>query len=956
MEGNRQRFINIYSSYFPEEFAHISDSTNEVAVKAFCHDDNHKSMSINVNNGAWYCFACDEGDDDIAFIQRYEEEVNNNKLTFPQAKQLADKLGGVERNREAIIKQEQEKQRPTISQTKIDTWHKMLLRDQDALKLLYQTRGINKDTIKRYQIGFDMIDRYLIPVYNERGECINVRRYNPLAKDMKMLSYDKGYGATYLYPAVEIINNDTIMLCEGEMDALIANQLGIPAITLTGGANSTIEPFKECFRDKSVYICYDVDNAGKKGAVKVAHTLMDVVESIKIISLPIDDIPNGDLTDYIVKKGHTKEDLIRLMEQADELKGADVDLSGAIEVTLEQSNNVEYQDQRIKMKVIVAGRDSTPYKVPRKVNFACKPNPEKCMGCPLFFKGEAGLTLEIDRTDRNILGMIEVEDTKQKNVLKEVAGIRPTCKSCQVEPETYWKVEQLSLIPDVDAMDMNNKHIIMTVYAVGIDGIETNRSYVMYGKALSNPKTQKSVHLVDEAVPSQNSIEMFEMTPDKYERLKVFQTDDVKSKFDEIYSDLERNVTKVYGRRDIHIGVDLIYHSVLNFQLESRVEKRGWVEGLILGDTRTGKSETVLRLYNHYRLGEFLTAENSSFAGLVGGMQKNGRDGWIITWGKIPLNDKRLVIIDEMSGLKEQEIELMSGIRSSGVAEITKIQTEKTLARTRLLWVSNDRDGKGLAKYSYGTDALTRLVGKNEDISRFEFVVTASSDEVPMDIINTRESERAEIPHVYTSELCRELIAWAWSRKMEDVVFLPETIDELYLHAKQMGKFYSSKVPLVESANQRIKLARLAVAVACRVFSTEDGENVIVKPEHVRFVREYLDTLYAKKSLGYKEFSMIERQYEKRMKRNRSRVEDMLNRTDDLAEVLSQMQIITDRELETMLGVDISTARQYIKELMRYGMLTKDRHGWVNTPEFNVILRKWLLNNMEYDEDDEDME
>ena len=101
---------------------------------------------------------------------------------------------------------------------------------------------------------------------------------------------------------------------------------------------------------------------------------------------------------------------------------------------------------------------------------------------------------------------------------------------------------------------------------------------------------------------------------------------------------------------------------------------------------------------------------------------------------------------------------------------------------------------------------------------------------------------------------------------------------------------------------------------------------------------------------------MIERQYERRMKRNRSRVEDMLNRTDDLAEVLSQMQIITDRELETMLGVDISTARQYIKELMRYGMLTKDRHGWVNTPEFNVILRKWLLNNMEYDEDDEDME
>ena len=185
-------------------------------------------------------------------------------------------------------------------------------------------------------------------------------------------------------------------------------------------------------------------------------------------------------------------------------------------------------------------------------------------------------------------------------------------------------------------------------------------------------------------------------------------------------------------------------------------------------------------------------------------------------------------------------------------------------------------------------------------------------------------------------------------------MFLPETVDELYASAKQMGKFYSSKVPLVESANQRIKLARLSVAVACRVFSTTDGENVIVKPEHVKFVCDYLNQLYAKKSLGYKEFSMIEKQYERRMKRNRSRVEDMLNRVDDLAEVLSQMQIITDRELETMLGVDITVARQYIKELMRYGMLTKDRHGWVNTPEFNVILRKWLLSNIEFEDDDDE--
>ena len=69
----------------------------------------------------------------------------------------------------------------------------------------------------------------------------------------------------------------------------------------------------------------------------------------------------------------------------------------------------------------------------------------------------------------------------------------------------------------------------------------------------------------------------------------------------------------------------------------------------------------------HYQLGEFVTGENTSFAGLIGGMQQNQKR-WFVSWGKIPLNDRRLVILDEASGLSKRDISNMSGVRSSGIA------------------------------------------------------------------------------------------------------------------------------------------------------------------------------------------------------------------------------------------------------------------------------------------------
>src|SRR6056297_4091570 len=161
----------------------------------------------------------------------------------------------------------------------------------------------------------------------------------------------------------------------------------------------------------------------------------------------------------------------------------------------------------------------------------------------------------------------------------------------------------------------------------------------------------------------------------------------------------------------------------------------------------------------------------------------------------------------------------MSGVRSSGVAEITKIQTEKTHSRTRLLWISNSRDGRPLKEYGFGIWAIKKLIGKSEDIARFELAVACASEDVPMSEINKKMELHGKVKHQYKWNLCKDLILWGWSRKKEDVEFDKDAIQLILDLATEMGEQYSSKIPLVEGANQRIKLARLAISVAVRTFS-----------------------------------------------------------------------------------------------------------------------------------------
>ena len=62
-------------------------------------------------------------------------------------------------------------------------------------------------------------------------------------------------------------------------------------------------------KDRKIYICYDNDETGKKGAERVAKLLENTENEIFVVSLPQEVGEGGDITDYFVKLNGNPDDL-----------------------------------------------------------------------------------------------------------------------------------------------------------------------------------------------------------------------------------------------------------------------------------------------------------------------------------------------------------------------------------------------------------------------------------------------------------------------------------------------------------------------------------------------------------------------------------------------------------------------------------------------------------------------
>jgi len=417
----------------------------------------------------------------------------------------------------------------------------------------------------------------------------------------------------------------------------------------------------------------------------------------------------------------------------------------------------------------------------------------------------------------------------------------------------------------------------------------------------------------------------------KDEVFKIYQALDV------LYDDLTYNITRIFGRHDLLLAVDLTYHSVVSFRFQGQLLDRGWVEVIIPGDTRTGKSTILKRLVEHYGWGELISGENVSFAGVVGGID-DANERKFVRWGLFPRNDRGFVAIDECQEMDPSMIVKLSSVRSSGIAEIYKIRSLKARARVRSVWIANPRNAKYLAEFAYGIESVKDIVGKPEDIARFDICVTAALNDVPDSVLNIALKDIKPVDHSWSSDLANLQLRFAWTREADHVRFTDEAETAVLRFAERMGKEYDSSLPIVIRAEQRIKIARLAVALAVRVFSVEDMKYVIVKEEHVAAIYYYLKWAYNKESCGYDRYSTTMR----RDDLNYEKIKDRFKNYDKQSiNLLLHTRAVTQRVCHIMTGdKDVGEALQRWLFLNRCVYL--DGSAPVKDKKFSDLLRRLI--------------
>jgi MCM P-loop domain len=841
------------------------DTGEQRAYCPMCEDpatSKTPSASFNPDKGLWNCTKSDHGGSTLRLAAWLKDSkgwnltsalmrARNNDPSWTKRKEAGQAKAG-------------KRTTPLPTEQEITAWNSRLLKSPRILEAFRTKRGIDNETIDDYMLGWNGT-RYTIPIYDIDGELVNVRQYkiDPRAGEAKMLNVG-GHGDACIYGVDEIADFGKIIITEGEMDCLLLRQYlregevnDYCVISTTAGAGVFPLAWGPLFSGKDVWVCYDADSQGRVGARKTSKVLEHFADNVYIINIPEHPKLKGtDVTDYLYGQGFGIEEFLTLMKEAapsSEIVVEPLQTSGK-KMSLRDTLLPESRDGVIEVEASVIGKRTEPFSPPKTINATCDVSKGAvCLVCPLSTSfGKATVELRVD--DERLMKFVEVSDTRYSTLLREVIGARCSDR-VEFEVPKHYNLQNLVVQASVDDRTDGKTQtpLIRPLFALGETISGVNEKIRVVGRNVRDPR-DNSVRFLSWINDKMDvDIDQFKLTPYIRSQLEIFQPDNDQmplQKCLEIAHDLADNVTQIYGRDILHVAYDLTFHSVLAFKVGNLEVDKGWIEMMVVGDTRTGKSKIANRLTRHYCSGRVFSCEGASFAGIVGGNQRVDNQ-WFLTWGIVPLNDRRLVVLDEVTGMAEKNIiEQMSSIRSEGVAQITKIADGQTSARTRLIWITNPKEGTLREGDSAGISALQDIVKLEEDQSRFDYVCAARRNDVDQDII-LDPNKRAKSPK-YSSEACELLVKWVWSLTRKDVLITATASRLSFREAKRLGSEYIPSPPLIQIENVREKILRIACALAARTFSCDENGKLLVMREHIVDAVKFLDTIYGDEAMGYK--------------------------------------------------------------------------------------------------------
>lgn len=875
--------------------------------------EKNPSAHVNLNKAVFHCKTCQAegrldngGLSEISFISKLYG------ISYEDAIQYFSKVG-----------------KESYSEA---SWHKAvdaLLQNNDAVEYL-KSRGLDEGTIKEYELGY-VGSGIVYPVFINGVMC-DRRTYQYVREEHEPKILSQKGASPLLFPFdIWMKDERETILCAGENDALLARKHGFNAITATAGEGQFPKLFLSFFKNKDVFVCYDCDEAGRVSSRKVAFLLKEAGANVKLIDLGLEGTRESkDITDFFVKHKKQASDFKALIDNAidynDDLSTQDKNKAYPL-VNLANVTDGKYSGRRISSRVVLSGTYDQVFQIPTAVEWKCNgailddQGRSPCHRC-MHKDGEGWWSITENLKD--LMYLTEVTEAVQHKNINTLIGLPEKCPNASQNIRARKPVTKVIFTPDVESDVDNFKDVEQHAYVLGLT-LEDGNKYRAFFKTYPHPNNGQRVYLVvDRVEDSDNAINSFKMTPEIKEQLSIFSGDTFEMMKDRYIR--HHDITNIFKPQEIVANaVDIMYHSVLEFKFNGMLMK-GQPEGLIVGEARTGKTQTAEKFMKYIGIGNMMALKGATTAGLLGGADKLQSGGYKVTWGTIPRNNKGLVIMDELSGMSRDVMASLTAMRSEQIATVHKIAKGKAPARTRLLWLSNPRvqangQSRSIRDYSNGIQILLDLIGSDEDIARFDFatVIVKNGDSSPHD----DKAMEAHAPELY-----RNLVLWAWSRKPDQVIISPEIERYAVSMANELNERFDTDIKLFGGEAWK-KITRIAVASACATFSTdESGENVVLTKNHVDWACDFLTRCYDNPIFRLKEYVAKDRS-------TKTVNQSVLNQTATICKtypmtvktLMEALEPVSMFNLESVSGVGKDDFKKLISSMSASALINVSSHG-----------------------------
>lgn len=916
------------NSFFEYYFSDYDFSKRETAVccpfphyteSGIAYKETRPSAHINLDKGLFHCKVCDKGLSQTSFIANlfgcsYEAAIKIEKLF--------------------------------TSKEDLYTWRNNLTLPKDIQQLCINL-GISEEVINELDIKSELGDEVSFPVvmYNK---IVDVRSYRPNDRANKIKSRSGSTTGLIIPFDIWMQEPDTkwTILCAGEKDMAVTRSHGLNAITLTGGEKALpklIHPFK----NKKVAICYDNDEAGISGAKALAAFLKPYVSEVKVVTNfhEVCKEHGEDLTDYFTKYKKTKHDLVECIKTTPEF--TDEDAKEEIQkrkplISLLKASNPQYINRVVQSNVQVVATYEKAMPVPTTI-FAKKVNVSGDSKHNSMFVGEER-TWELNENNcQDILKLVDnnFTETQIRENTRELLGISKNEREIKIERPTKDTVYQCNVTDLFESTTKDIATIEFTAYVLK-KRLESGKKYLITYKLVPHPyKGQQLVMIILNAEEACDSITNFKITPDVKKNLDLFKntTGTVQERID-LFTEMTKAFIGYDGYNKLIQAIDLSYHTVLEFNFGTFKNVRGYLDTLIVAESRVGKSSTAEALQNLYKLGAFtsLAGNSATIPGVIGGSTKvNGN--YQTRAGLIPMNHRGLVIFEELAKSNSNLVRELTDIRSSNQVRIARVSGTLTLpALVRMITLTNVKNTghkiKPINSYPNGIEILMELIGTPEDIARYDLMLVLGEQG------NKIIDPFWEPITPFEPEAYQTRIRWIWSRTADQVIIDKEIGKYIFTKCNELNKIYDSHIKIFGTEAWK-KVSRLAIAIAGYLVSTDATyEKIIVTKEHVDAAVDYLINCYDNPTFKLKEYVDMERLYNTIDDEGVDLLQDLFNQNPSILLQLEKLSKTNKQNLMAATGLDSEMYNKFMQHLTQGLFIQFEGYDIIPTQRFRIGMSK----------------